>query len=97
MFDDKYNLKRFINKFDGRYNAEFLIEAKDKNNLYIQNATLDGAIQGNKNTFSREKFRSLKATYYRSALDLIDIYRNDAVMNGLKFDSHTAEIGRANV
>ena len=32
------------------------------------------ATQGN--TFSREKFRSLKATYYRSALDLIDIYRS---------------------
>ena len=47
------------------------------------------ATQGN--TFSREKFRSLKATYYRSALDLIDIYRNDAMMNGLKFDSHTEE------
>ena len=47
------------------------------------------ATQGN--TFSREKFRSLKATYYRSALDLIDIYRSDAVMNGLKFDSHTEE------
>ena len=47
------------------------------------------ATQGN--TFSREKFRSLKATYYRSALDLIDIYRNDADMNGLEFDSHTEE------
>ena len=47
------------------------------------------ATQGN--TFSREKFRSLKATYYRSALDLIDIYRSDAIMNGLKFDSHTEE------
>ena len=47
------------------------------------------ATQGN--TFSKEKFRSLKATYYRSALDLIDIYRNDADMNGLKFDSHTEE------
>ncbi len=47
------------------------------------------ATQGN--TFSREKFRSLKATYYRSALDLIDIYRSDAVMNGFKFDSHTEE------
>ena len=47
------------------------------------------ATQGN--TFSREKFRSLKATYYRSALDLIDIYRSDAMMNGLKFDSHTEE------
>ncbi len=47
------------------------------------------ATQGN--SFSREKFRSLKATYYRSALDLIDIYRSDAYMNGLKFDSHTEE------
>ena len=47
------------------------------------------ATQGN--TFSREKFRSLKATYYRSALELIDIYRSDAYMNGLKFDSHIEE------
>ena len=47
------------------------------------------ATQGN--IFSREKFRSLKATYYRSALDLIDIYRSDAEMNGLKLDTHTEE------
>ena len=44
-----------------------------------------------RNSFSRETFRSLKATYYRSALDMIDIYRSDATMNGLKFDSHTEE------
>ena len=47
------------------------------------------ATQGN--SFSRETFRSFKATYYRSALDMIDIYRRDATMNGLKFDSHTEE------
>ena len=47
------------------------------------------ATQGN--SFSTETFRSLKATYYRSALDLIDIYRSDAQMNGLKFDSHNEE------
>ena len=47
------------------------------------------ATQGN--SFSTETFRSLKATYYRSALDLIDIYRSDAQMNGLKFDSHIEE------
>ena len=47
------------------------------------------ATQGN--SFSTETFRSLKATYYRSALDLIDIYRSDAEMNGLKFDSHMEE------
>ena len=28
---------------------------------------------------------------YRYALDLIDIYRSDAEMNGFKFDSHTEE------
>ena len=47
------------------------------------------ATQGN--SFSLETFRSLKATYYRSALDLIDIYRTDADINGLKFDSHSEE------
>ena len=47
------------------------------------------ATQGN--SFSRETFRSLKATYYRSALDMIDIYRSDSTMNGLQFDSHTEE------
>ncbi len=47
------------------------------------------ATQGH--SFSKEQFRSLKATYYRAALDLIDAYRNDAQMNGLKFDSHTEE------
>ena len=47
------------------------------------------ATQGN--SFSRETFRSLKATYYRCALDMIDIYRSDAQMNGLDYDSHTEE------
>ena len=42
-------------------------------------------------SFSKETFRSIKATYYRSALDLIDIYRSDAQMNWLKFDSHNEE------
>ena len=45
------------------------------------------ATQGH--SFSREQLRSLKATYYRSALDLIDAYRSDAEINGLKFDSHS--------
>ena len=47
------------------------------------------ATQGN--IFTLETFRSIKATYYRAALDMIDIYRSDATMNGLKFDSHTEE------
>ena len=36
-------------------------------------------------------FRTLKAAYYRAALDLIESYHNDAVMNGLKYDRHAEE------
>lgn len=42
-------------------------------------------------TFSTETFRSLKATYYRIALDFIETYNNDAVINGLKLDIHSEE------
>lgn len=42
-------------------------------------------------TFSTETFRSLKATYFRIALDFIETYHNDAVMNGLKLDIHSEE------
>ncbi|MBY6094212.1 hypothetical protein [Ferrimonas balearica] len=41
--------------------------------------------------FSSETFRSIKATYYRIALDFIETYRNDAVINGLDFDVHNEE------
>ena len=41
--------------------------------------------------FSEEIFRSLKATYYRSALDLLECYHNDARMNGLIIDRHLEE------
>ena len=42
-------------------------------------------------TFTPEKFRTLKATYYRIALDYVETYRNDAMMNGLKLDIHGEE------
>lgn len=38
-----------------------------------------------------EVFRSVKATYYRIALDFIETYRNDALMNGLSLDIHEEE------
>ncbi|MCB1646500.1 MAG: glycosyl transferase, partial [Pseudomonadales bacterium] len=41
--------------------------------------------------FENGIFRSLKATYYRIALDLIDSYHCDATMNGLDFDVHKEE------
>jgi len=42
-------------------------------------------------TFSTESIRTLKATYYRIALDYVEMYRNDAMMNGLKLDIHSEE------
>ena len=41
--------------------------------------------------FNRGVFRSVKASYYRIALDFIETYYNDAVMNGLQFDRHEEE------
>ena len=41
--------------------------------------------------FPSEFFRTLKATYLRIALDLIEVYYNDGVMNGLHVDRHMEE------
>jgi len=42
-------------------------------------------------TFNTERFRSIKATYYRIALDFVETYHNDAIMNGLELDIHSEE------
>lgn len=41
--------------------------------------------------FTPNVFRTLKATYYRCALDLMEDYYNDAKMNGLGIDRHQEE------
>ena len=41
--------------------------------------------------FSQESFRTIKASYFRIALDLIESYHNDAIMNGLTLDVHKEE------
>ncbi|GAA3961014.1 glycosyl transferase [Allohahella marinimesophila] len=45
----------------------------------------------NGTVFSPETFRTIKATYFRMALDFVETYRNDAEMNGLKLDVHKEE------
>ncbi len=40
---------------------------------------------------SSETFRTLKASYFRIALDFIETYRNDALINGLSLDVHKEE------
>lgn len=47
------------------------------------------ATQGH--TFNAETFRSIKATYFRIALDFVETYYNDAIMNGLSLDVHAEE------
>jgi glucosyl-3-phosphoglycerate synthase len=41
--------------------------------------------------FTAETFRTIKATYYRIALDFVESYHNDAVINGLELDIHEEE------
>ncbi|MBT1449571.1 glycosyl transferase [Glaciecola sp. XM2] len=41
--------------------------------------------------FNTETFRTIKATYFRIALDFIETYHNDAIMNGLKLDIDSEE------
>ncbi|MDF0594452.1 glycosyl transferase [Psychromarinibacter halotolerans] len=41
--------------------------------------------------FTPNIFRTLKATYFRRALDLVEVYANDARMNGLTIDRHKEE------
>ncbi len=47
------------------------------------------ATQGH--TFHQGTFRTLKATYYRIALDFIESYYDDAKINGLSLDRHLEE------
>ncbi len=39
--------------------------------------------------FSAERIRTIKASYYRIAIDLVESYENDAVFNGLRYDRHS--------
>lgn len=41
--------------------------------------------------FNSETFRSIKATYFRIALDFVETYYADARMNGLTLDVHSEE------
>ena len=47
------------------------------------------AIQGE--TFSKDRVRTIKATYYRVALDFVELFAADAAINGLSFDRHAEE------
>lgn len=48
-------------------------------------------LAANGKVFSLGLFRTIKATYYRIALDFVEQYHSDAVLNGLKIDRHNEE------
>lgn len=57
----------------------------DITKAFFRKLATDGVV------FNNGMFRTLKATYLRIGLDLVDSYRCDALMNGLDFDVHTEE------
>ncbi len=50
-----------------------------------------GKLASNGNAFSKGKIRTLKAVYYKMALDMIEQYAADATINNLTMDRHKEE------
>jgi glucosyl-3-phosphoglycerate synthase len=59
--------------------------SRDIAKAVFRKLAIDGTV------FTPEVFRTIKAAYYRSALDLVDHYQNDAALNGFTFDRHAEE------
>ena len=56
--------------------------AIDLTKAVVKRLALEGRV------LSTDHFRTLRATYQRTALELVDRYHDDAVMNGLQYDRH---------
>jgi len=59
--------------------------ARDICKALIRKLAVEGVV------FSHDLVRTLKACYYRTALDVVDHYHNDAMMSGLNLDRHQEE------
>ena len=59
--------------------------AIDIGKAMFRKLAIDGAV------FTPATFRSLKAAYYREALDLVEVHHNNALINGLNTDRHLEE------
>lgn len=79
-YDHKHQSESFDNPEKGLSKMSFDISRS----IFAKLAS-DGSI------YSEGAFRSIKATYHRIALDMVEQFNNDAVMNGLKFDRHKEE------
>lgn len=79
-YDHKHQSESFDNPDKGLSKMSFDISRS----IYAKLAS-DGSI------FNEGAFRSIKATYHRIALDMVEQFNNDAAMNGLHFDRHKEE------
>lgn len=79
-YDHKHQSESFDNPDKGLSKMSFDISRS----IYAKLAS-DGAV------FNEGIFRSIKATYHRIALDMVEKNNNDAIMNGLRFDRHKEE------
>ena len=59
--------------------------AIDIGKAMFRKLAIDGAV------FTPATFRSLKAAYYREALDLVEVHHHNALFNGLHTDRHLEE------
>ena len=78
---DIYDHKHQVLSTDDRAKGLSKMSADIAKSLFRKMAT-------NGEVFSSEKIRTIKAAYYRIALDLVDSYGADATINGLEYDPH---------
>jgi len=79
-YDHKHQKVSFDDPTDGLHKMSLDITKALYRKLAIGGAVL-----------SPEIFRTIKASYYRIALDMVERYGHVAAMNGLDFDSHSEE------
>ncbi len=81
----------------GRYDHKHQILSEDDSSRGLSKMSIDISkiifrkLSTHGITLTPELFRTIKAAYYRCALDLIDHYSNDAAMNKLHVDRHKEE------
>ncbi|MDA8745020.1 glycosyl transferase [Rubripirellula amarantea] len=82
---DSYDHKHQVLSEDNR-TAGLHRMANDICKAFIRKLAVEGI------DISSSMIRTLKACYYRTALDVVDHYHNDAVMSGLTLDRHQEEL-----
>jgi glucosyl-3-phosphoglycerate synthase len=81
---DRYDHRHLSDSFDNPDKGLSKMSLDITKNIYSKLAS-DGVL------FTEGGFRTIKATYHRIAVDMIDQFHNDAIMNGLTSDRYKEE------